>query len=147
MAAEPQGIPLADILRAANDLVSAGLIKDYALGGALAAMRYVEPLATFDADIFFVPITKDLSAGVDAIYHALTARGCEIDGDHLLLNGFPVQFLAAHDLTEEAVENANPHRIRRRPRKSFPPRIYDCDRGKGWAIQRHCANQLANGTS
>ncbi len=32
------GIPLADVLRAANDLVSGGLIKDYALGGALAAI-------------------------------------------------------------------------------------------------------------
>jgi hypothetical protein len=31
-------IPLADVLRAANELVSARLIKDYALGGALAAI-------------------------------------------------------------------------------------------------------------
>jgi hypothetical protein len=108
MPEEPGGIPLADILRAANELVSSGLIKDYALGGALAAMRYVEPLATYDADIFFIPVTKDLSAGVHHIYEALRARGCEIEGDHLLLKDFPVQFLAAHGLTEEAVQNANP---------------------------------------
>ena len=62
MPAESSGIPLADILRVANELVSSGLIKDYALGGALAAMRYVEPLATFDAYIFFIPATQDLSA-------------------------------------------------------------------------------------
>jgi hypothetical protein len=31
------GIPLANVLRAANELVSAGFIKDYAFGGALAA--------------------------------------------------------------------------------------------------------------
>ena len=36
-------IPLADVLRAANELVAVGLIKDYALGGALAAIYYVEP--------------------------------------------------------------------------------------------------------
>jgi hypothetical protein len=37
---EGSAIPLADVLRAANELVSAGLIKDYALGGALAAIYY-----------------------------------------------------------------------------------------------------------
>jgi hypothetical protein len=107
MPEESSGIPLADILRAANDLVSSGLIKDYALGGALAAMRYVEPFSTFDADIFFIPVTSDLGAGVHEIYEAMRARGCEIEGDHLLLEDFPVQFLAAHGLTEEAVQNAN----------------------------------------
>ena len=121
MAAEPQGIPLAEILRAANELVLSGLIKDYALGGALGAMRYVEPLSTFDADIFFVPVTKDLSAGVDAIYTALKARGCEVEGDHLLLNDFPVQFLAAHGLTEDAVQNANPIEFEGVPAKVFSP--------------------------
>jgi hypothetical protein len=70
-------------------------------------MRYVEPLATYDADIFFIPVTKDLSAGVRNIYEALRARGCEVEGDHLLLKNFPVQFLAARGLTEEAVQKAN----------------------------------------
>ena len=41
MSEEPLAIPLADVLRAANDLVAAGLIEDYALGGALAAIYYV----------------------------------------------------------------------------------------------------------
>jgi hypothetical protein len=107
MPEEFAGIPLAEILRNANELVSSGLIKDYALGGALAAMRYVEPLATYDADIFFIPATEDLSAGVHNIYEALRAHGCEVAGDHLLLDNFPVQFLAAHGLTEEAVQNAD----------------------------------------
>ena len=43
-------IPLADIMRAANKLVAANLIQDWALGGALAAIYYVEPFATYDAD-------------------------------------------------------------------------------------------------
>ena len=33
-------IPLAEVLRAANGLVSAKLIEDWALGGALAAIYY-----------------------------------------------------------------------------------------------------------
>jgi hypothetical protein len=61
MADEPPGIPLADVLRAANELVSAGLIEDYALGGALAAIYYVEPFTTYDADIIFVTKDKTLS--------------------------------------------------------------------------------------
>lgn len=38
MADEPSGIPLADVLRAANELIEAGLIEGYAIGGALAAI-------------------------------------------------------------------------------------------------------------
>ena len=53
-------LPLADVMRAANGLISRGLIEDWALGGALAAIYYVEPFATYDADIFFIPRTKDL---------------------------------------------------------------------------------------
>jgi hypothetical protein len=55
---ERSAIPLADVLRAANELVSAGFIRDYALGGALAAIYYTEPVTTYDADIIFVPTTK-----------------------------------------------------------------------------------------
>ena len=43
----PDSLPLADVLRAANDLVAAGLIEDWALGGALAAIYYIEPFATY----------------------------------------------------------------------------------------------------
>jgi len=51
MAEEHLGIPLADVLQAANELVSTGLIKDYALGGALAAIYYSEPFTTYAVDI------------------------------------------------------------------------------------------------
>ena len=54
-------LPLADALRAANELVTAGLIEDWALGGALAAIYYVEPFTTYDADIFFIPKDKGLT--------------------------------------------------------------------------------------
>ena len=40
MSEESPAIPLADVLRAANELVAAGLIEEYALGGALAAIYY-----------------------------------------------------------------------------------------------------------
>ncbi|MEW6304948.1 MAG: hypothetical protein AB1705_15850 [Verrucomicrobiota bacterium] len=99
-------MPLADILRAANDLAAAGLMEDWALGGALAAIYYVEPFTTYDADIFFIPKDKSLTAGIPAIYTRLKSTGWHVEREHLLLRGFPVQFLAASGLTEEAVREA-----------------------------------------
>jgi hypothetical protein len=86
-------LPLADVFRAANALVAAGLIEDWALGGALAAIYYVEPFTTYDADI-------------PAIYSHLQLQGWQVEREHLLVRGFPVQFLAANGLTEEAVREA-----------------------------------------
>ena len=97
---------MADALRAANGLVAAGLVEDWALGGALAAIYYVEPFTTYDADIFFIPKDKGLAAGIPAIYAHLQAQGWQVEREHLLIRGFPVQFLAAGGLTEEAVRAA-----------------------------------------
>jgi len=114
-------IPLADVLRAANELVSAGLIEDYALGGALAAIYYVEPFTTYDADIFFVAKDKTLSAGIPAIYAHLQSKGWRVEREHLLVNDFPVQFLAASGLTEEAVRDAKRIEYESVPAKVFRP--------------------------
>jgi hypothetical protein len=101
-------IPLAEVFRAANGLVAAKLIEDWALGGALAAIYYVEPFTTYDADIFFISIDKGLTAGIPAIYARLQSQGWQVDREHLIVRGFPVQFLAASGLTEEAVREAEP---------------------------------------
>jgi hypothetical protein len=103
---QSSNIPLADVMRAANDLMSARLIEEWALGGALAAIYYLEPFTTYDADIFFIPKDKGLTAGIPAIYARLQAQGWQVEREHLLLRGFPVQFLAGHGLTEEAVREA-----------------------------------------
>ena len=99
-------LPLADVLRAANDLVTAGLIEDWALGGALAEIYYVEPFTTYDANIFFIPKDRGLTSGIAAIYSHLQAQGWEVEGEQLLVRGFPVRFLAASGLSEEAVREA-----------------------------------------
>jgi hypothetical protein len=121
MSDESPIIPLADVLSAANDLVSAGVIKDYALGGALAAIHYVEPFTTYDADIFFIPTIRELSGGIPKVYEALCVRGWSMEGDHLLLGTFPVQFLTAHGLTEEAVREAKAIDYKGVPAKVFRP--------------------------
>ncbi len=118
---EPSAIPLADVLRAANELVSAGIIKDYALGGALAAIYYTEPFTTYDADIIFIASDKTLSAGIPAIYSHLQSKGWRVEREHLLVKDFPVQFLAASGLTEEAVREAKRIEYEGVPAKVFRP--------------------------
>jgi hypothetical protein len=112
-------IPLADVLRASNGLVAAKLIEDWALGGALAAIYYVEPFTTYDADIFFIPADKGLTAGIPAIYAHLQAQGWKVECEHLMVRGFPVQFLAASGLTEEAVREAERIEFEGVPAKVF----------------------------
>ena len=99
-------IPLGCVLEAANELVAARLVEAWALGGALAAIYYVEPFTTYDADIFFIPTDKGLTAGIPAIYAHLQSRGWKVEQEHLVVEGFPVQFLGARGLTEEAVREA-----------------------------------------
>src|SRR6266571_4922347 len=95
-------IPLAAVFRAANGLVAARLIEDWALGGALAAIYYVEPFTTYDADIFFIPVDKGLAAGIPALYGHLQSQGWQVEREHLMVRGFPVQFLAADVGVSEA---------------------------------------------
>jgi len=121
MPGEPSAIPLADVLRAANELISAGLINDYALGGALAAIYYVEPFTTYDADIIFIASDKTLSSGIPAIYSHLQSKGWRVEREHLLIKHFPVQFLAASGLTEEAVRKAKRIEFEGVPAKVFRP--------------------------
>lgn len=138
MSEESSAIPLADVLRAANDLVTANLVEDYALGGALAAIYYVEPFTTYDADIFFVPSDKTLSAGLPAIYKHLRSKGWRVEREHLLVKDFPVQFLAASGLSEEAVRNAHPIEYEGVSAKVFRPEYIvaiavSVGRHKDWA--------------
>jgi hypothetical protein len=138
MSDEPAAIPLADILRAANELVASGLIEDHALGGALAAIYYVEPFTTYDADIFFIAADKSLRAGIPAIYSHLQSKGWHVEREHLLIRDFPVQFLAASGLTEEAVRKARPIEYEGVAAKVFSPEYIiaiaaSVGRHKDWA--------------
>ncbi len=98
--------PLQGALKVLADLKRAGLIKEYALGGGVGAMRYTEPFTTVDLDVFYVPISGDLAAGLPAMYAYLRERGFEPAREYVVIAGIPVQFLAVDALTREAVESA-----------------------------------------
>ncbi len=92
-----------------NELERGGVIERYAIGGAMGATFYVEPLLTFDLDVFVI---LPQSAAADLLslaplYEALRARGYTEEGECVLIEGVPVQFLPAYNsLLDEALREA-----------------------------------------
>ena len=87
-----------------NDMMAAGVITDYALFGALAQIRYTEPVATLDADVLVgVPSPER----VDVLSPSCAKRGYLPRGEAIQVGDWPVQFIPAFsDLTREAMEKA-----------------------------------------
>ena len=78
-----------------NQMVSDGVISRYALGGAVGATFYLEPVATLDVDIFVFLGENTSSAllSLGPIYDYALARGYRAEGEHLVIGDWPVQFL------------------------------------------------------
>lgn len=91
-----------------NKLEQEGLIGSYAVGGAVAATRYIEPIQTYDLDIFvLLPVSPSRLISISPIYAYLTKRGYAASGESIIIEGWPVQFLPVYNqLTEEALEQA-----------------------------------------
>ncbi|MDA8200339.1 MAG: hypothetical protein M0Z54_13100 [Thermaerobacter sp.] len=90
-----------------NELERQGIVHRYAIGGAMAAMFYVEPTVTYDMHIFVVLPTSSGLLTLTPIYDALRQRGYEPEGECIVIEGVPVQFLPAYNpLVEEALEQA-----------------------------------------
>ncbi len=95
-------------LQVLNDLVRDGVLTHYAIGGAMGATFYVEPVLTFDLDIFVIlPQTGSTRLTLEPLYTALRARGYVEESECVNIEGVPVQFLPAYnDLTIEALNQA-----------------------------------------
>ena len=90
-----------------NEMQRAGVIRNYALFGATAQMRYTEPVATLDADVLVaVPDTGRLDP-LSGIYEFCAARGYRPEGEAIRVGPWPAQFIPAFNpLTLEAMEQA-----------------------------------------
>jgi len=96
-------------LEAINQMQADGVIGKYAIGGAVGATLYLEPAATLDVDIFVTLPTapSGLLLSLAPIYDYLRAHGGTVQGEYIVVGGWPVQFLPACDeLDQEAVEEA-----------------------------------------
>ncbi len=93
-----------------NDLVARGVIEKYAIGGAVGAIFWVEPFDTIDLDVFvFLPADSPPLDPLRMVFADLEGRGYSFEGEFLLIEGVPVQFLPADDprgLTQAALEQA-----------------------------------------
>ncbi len=85
-----------------------GVIGEYAICGAVGATLYLEPAATLDVGIFVTLPTAAAGLLVSlAPYDHLKSRGCPVKHEHILIGGWPVQFLPPSDnLEREAVAEA-----------------------------------------
>ncbi len=98
-----------ETLQVINQMRADGVIGLYAIGGAVAATFYLEPLATVDIDIFVSlrQIPEDSLISLSPIYEYLQARGHKTRGEYIIIGGWPVQFLTpGHPLGEEALAEA-----------------------------------------
>lgn len=102
---------LPDVFRVLNDMRSEGIIEEYALGGAMAALFYAEPTRTYDLDVFVVlPPADQPIVTLTPVYAWLRARGFEAHAEHVMIHGVPVQVIPAYnELVEEAIAAARNH--------------------------------------
>jgi hypothetical protein len=98
-----------EVIKTVNQMQADGVIERCAIGGAVGATFYLEPVATLDVDVFvaFKPEAGSVIITPQRIYDYLTAHGGTVQGEHIVISGWPVQFLPpASPLGEEALAQA-----------------------------------------
>lgn len=93
-------------LKLIKELKKEKVFKDFSIGGGIAALYYIEPLLTYDLDIFFIPIEDSINV-LAPIYRYLKEKGFKAKKEHILIEGVPVQFIPVYnELVKEAVQNS-----------------------------------------
>ncbi len=98
-----------ETLEAIHMMRADGVISDYAIGGAVGATFYIEPMATMDIDVFvsFQSAPNSLLIDLSPLYRWAEAHGFETRGEYIVMAGWPVQFLPPSDaLDQEALDRA-----------------------------------------
>lgn len=91
-----------------EDMKGAGVIRDYALFGAVAQMRYTEPMATLDADVLILLAEHSGMDVLSPLYSYCRERGYVPEGEAIRVGNWPVQFIPVFSpLTDEAVRTAD----------------------------------------
>ncbi|MBM3270101.1 MAG: hypothetical protein FJZ01_20905 [Candidatus Sericytochromatia bacterium] len=105
-----------------NRMAQEGVIDTYAIGGAVGATFFLEPIATQDIDVFvaFRPEPGRTLVSLEPVYRYLIAQGATTEGEYLIIDDWPVQFLPATDaLAEDALAQAMPIEVEGAPTKVF----------------------------
>ena len=90
-----------------NEMQRMGVIRNYALFGATAQMRYTEPVATLDADVLVAVEAGDRLDALGGIYEFCASKGYLPEGEAIRIGAWPTQFIPAFSpLTQEEMEQA-----------------------------------------
>ena len=90
-----------------NDLQTAGIIESYAVFGAIAQMRYTEPVVTFDLDVLVSLPPAERLGLLAGVFEFCARQGYHPTGEAIRVGAWPVQFLPAYNaLTREALQYA-----------------------------------------
>lgn len=98
-----------EVIQMINQMQGDAIIERYAIGGAVGATFYLEPVATLDVDIFVTFKTEagSLLVSPQSIFEYLKARGGTMQGEYAVIAGWPVQFLPPNSpLVDEALREA-----------------------------------------
>jgi len=98
-----------EVIRSINQMLADGVIDRYAIGGAVGATFYLEPVATIDVDVFvtFKSAPGSLLVSPQPIFDYLKAHGGAVQGEYIVLAEWPVLFLpTTSPLVEEALAQA-----------------------------------------
>jgi hypothetical protein len=101
---------LGETLRVLNRMVDDGVLANYAIGGAVAALNYIEPTVTEDVDVL-ISFEGQSRAGLitlgPIVSYLAEAGYTQWEKEGLIVEGWPVQFLPVSDgLDQEALELA-----------------------------------------
>lgn len=95
---------LAELL---NEMVDKGVIKNYAIFGAMAQIRYAEPVATLDIDVLVGVSEAERIDILKGIYSYCEKKGYRTEGVAIRVGTWPVQFVPIFsELTRDAMEQA-----------------------------------------
>jgi len=99
------------VLAALDEMLDLGVIENYAIGGAFAAILHSEPISTIDLDIFF--FFKEKQTGpvpsLEKLFDFAKTKGFTFDHEFINIDGWLVQFVESSDnpLWSEAIANAD----------------------------------------
>ena len=97
-----------EVAQLLNEMCGERVIMEYALFGAVAQMRYTEPVATLDADVLVVVPSPEGLDALTPIYEFCARKGYTPAGESVRVGAWPVQFIPVFSpLTREAVERAD----------------------------------------
>jgi hypothetical protein len=115
-------VGIKEVIETINRMQAASVIERYAIGGAVGATFYLEPVATLDVDVFVEFHTEPGSQMIspEPIFRYLRDRGCTMEGEHIVIAGWPIQFLPAGSaLVQEALAKAVENDVEGTPARVF----------------------------